>query len=72
MHKNVISANVSDDKEAVAKQVKLGISDDSHYAILSGINKGDEVITAPFKAINKTLKNGDRIKLKEKGEKNDD
>jgi HlyD family secretion protein len=63
---------VVEGKEATARQVKLGISDDSHYAILSGINEGDEVITAPFKAINKTLKNGDRVKLKEKGEKNDD
>jgi len=63
---------IVDGKEAVAKQVKLGISDDSHYAILSGLNEGDEVITAPFKAINKTLKNGDRIKLKEKDEKNAD
>ena len=58
--------------EAIARRVKLGISDDSHYAVLSGINEGDEVITAPFKAINKTLKNGDRVKLKEKDEENDD
>jgi HlyD family secretion protein len=63
---------IKDGKEALAKQVKLGISDDSHYAILSGLNEGDEVITAPFKAINKTLKNGDRIKLKEKEDKNAD
>ncbi len=63
---------VKEGKEAVAKQVKLGISDDTHYAILSGLNEGDEVITAPFKAINKTLKNSDRIKLKEKEDKNAD
>jgi HlyD family secretion protein len=63
---------VKEGKEAVAKQVKLGISDDSYYAVLSGLNEGDEVVTAPFKAINKTLKNGDRIKLKEKEDKNAD
>ncbi len=63
---------VVEGKEAVAKQVKLGISDDSHYAVLSGLNEGDEVITAPFKSINKTLKNGDKVKLKEKDEKNAD
>ncbi|KAA3615111.1 MAG: efflux RND transporter periplasmic adaptor subunit [Calditrichaeota bacterium] len=63
---------VAEENEAVAKQVKLGISDDSHYAILSGINEGEQVITGPFKAINKTLKNGDKIKIKEKGKKDAD
>jgi len=57
--------------EAVAKQVKLGISDDTHYAVLTGLNDDDQVVTGPFKAINKTLNTGDRIKLKE-GEKNAD
>lgn len=54
--------------EAIAKQVKLGISDDTHYAILSGIEEGEQVITSPYKAINKTLKNGDKVTVKEKDE----
>ena len=59
---------VKDGAEAIAKPVKLGISDDSHYAILAGLNEGDEVVTGPFKAISKTLNSGDRINIKE-GEK---
>lgn len=54
--------------EALAKPVKLGISDDSHYAVLSGLEEGDKVITGPFRAISKTLKSGDLVTIKE-GEK---
>jgi len=60
----VISGN-----EAMAKPVKLGISDDSHYAIMAGLEEGDEVITGPFRAISKTLNSGDLVNIKE-GEKN--
>ena len=62
---------VVDGSEVQAKQVKLGISDDTHYAVLTGLNDEDQVVTGPFKAINKTLNTGDKIKLKE-GEQNAD
>ncbi|MCB0282618.1 MAG: efflux RND transporter periplasmic adaptor subunit [Calditrichae bacterium] len=60
---------VVDGSNTVAKPVKLGISDDTHYAILEGLNEGDQVITGPFKAISKGLNSGDLVKLK-KEEKN--
>ena len=36
--------------------VKTGIQDKDHIEILEGIKENDEIVTAPFNAINKTLK----------------
>ena len=55
---------VVEDNKAIAKPVKLGISNDTHYSILSGINEEAEVITGPFKVLNKTLKNESLITIK--------
>ena len=49
---------------AQAKPVKLGISDDTHYAVLHGLHDGDRVITGPFQLLNKTLHNGDLVTVK--------
>ena len=50
----------------LAKPVKLGISDDTHYAVISGLEEGDMVITGPFKLLNKNLKNDESVSIKEK------
>ncbi|WP_456406103.1 efflux RND transporter periplasmic adaptor subunit [Caldithrix abyssi] len=55
--------------KAVIKPVKLGISDDTHYAVLSGLQEGDEVITGPFRVLTKTLKNGQAVRVKKEVEK---
>ena len=52
------------DNRAIAKPIELSISDDTHYAILSGIEEGDEVITGPFEGLNKTLNDGDLVEVK--------
>jgi len=39
-------------------QVTTGIQDDSYVQILSGLKEGDEVVSAPYPAISKTLKDG--------------
>lgn len=57
---------VVEDNIAMAKPVKLGISDDTHYAILSGLNEDDEIITGPFKILNKSLQNDDLVSVKSK------
>jgi len=62
-------AFVIEEDHAVARPVKLGISDDSHYAVKSGLDEEDMVITGPFKLLNKTLKNGDLVSIKEKKKK---
>lgn len=64
---------VVNDNHALAKPVKLGISDDSHYEIISGINEGDLVVTAPFRVLSRTLQTDDLVEVKEsKGEKHAD
>ena len=52
------------DGHALAKPVKLGISDDTHYAVKSGLQEGDMAITGPFKLLNKNLKNDDLVSIK--------
>ncbi len=59
---------VVENGKAVAKPVKLGISDDMFYAVLSGLNEGEEVITGPFKILSKSLNDGDLVQIKEKKE----
>ncbi|MCK4558883.1 MAG: efflux RND transporter periplasmic adaptor subunit [Calditrichia bacterium] len=55
-----------EDNKAVSKPVKLGISDDTHYVVISGVEEGDEVITGPFRVLSRTLKNGDLIEYEKK------
>ena len=55
-----------EDNKAVSKPVKLGISDDTHYVVISGVEEDDEVITGPFRVLSRTLKNGDLIEYEKK------
>ena len=41
--------------------VKTGLQDDKYIQVLSGLNLGDVVVSAPYSAITKTLKPGDKI-----------
>jgi HlyD family secretion protein len=43
--------------------VKSGIQDINYIEIISGINAGDEVVTDPYSAISKTLKDGMKVKV---------
>lgn len=43
--------------------VKTGIQDINYIEILSGLNPGDEVVTGPYNAISKTLKDGNAVKV---------
>jgi HlyD family secretion protein len=42
--------------------VRSGVQDINYIEILSGLKEGDEVITAPYSAISKTLKEGSKVK----------
>jgi HlyD family secretion protein len=44
-------------------KVKAGISDDSYYEIVDGLQEGDEVISGGYKAINRELEEGKKIKI---------
>jgi len=43
--------------------VKSGIQDINYIEIISGLNAGDEVVTGPYNAISKTLKDGTKVKV---------
>lgn len=43
--------------------VQSGIQDINYIEILSGLNEGDEVVTGPYNAISKTLKDGMSVKV---------
>ena len=60
------------DNKAVKKEVKLDISDDTHYAVASGLEEDEEVITGPFRVLSRTLKDGDLVELEKKEKENKD
>lgn len=48
--------------KAKIRIVKTGIQDDTNIEILSGLKKGDEVITGPYVTVSKELNSGDKVK----------
>ncbi|HLC83133.1 MAG TPA: efflux RND transporter periplasmic adaptor subunit [Bacteroidia bacterium] len=48
--------------------VKTGIQDNNYIEITSGIKEGDEIISAPYSAIAKELKDGDAVSKVDKSE----
>lgn len=57
-----------DNGVARLQKVKTGIQDNTYIQILEGLESGQEVITAPFRAITKMLKNGDKVTKVDKSE----
>lgn len=57
-------------KDGTVKKVvvRTGVQDINHIEILAGLKKDDEVVTAPYAAISKTLKDGARVKVVKKEE----
>lgn len=41
---------------AVGRPIKVGISSETHYEVLSGLNEGEKVVTGSYKAISRDLK----------------
>jgi HlyD family secretion protein len=55
-------------KKAKMTEVKTGIQDNTYIQIKSGLEEGQEVITGPYRAISKRLKNDDAVKVVDKKE----
>ncbi|MFL9830410.1 efflux RND transporter periplasmic adaptor subunit [Flavobacterium sp. ARAG 55.4] len=49
--------------------VKTGIQDDTNIEILSGVKKGDNVITGPYTIVSKELNSGDKVMVKSQNNK---
>jgi HlyD family secretion protein len=55
------------DKEIAKKQdVKTGIQDNTYIQILSGLKLGQEIITGPYSAVSKSLKDKDKVQKVDK------
>ena len=53
---------------AKLQKVKTGIQDNMYIEIKKGVKENQEVITAPYRLVSKTLKNGDKVKKVDKKE----
>ncbi len=54
------------DGKAVKRDVKTGVQDNTYIEILSGLKGDEEIITAPYSAVSKTIKDGDEVKKVDK------
>lgn len=52
---------IVEDGEAVRRQVRTGISDNSHIQILSGLEAGEEVVIGSYRTLSSLLKDGDKV-----------
>ncbi len=53
------------DMRAIFRPVRIGITGEKDFELLSGLEEGEEIVAGPFKAL-RTLKSGDRIRLPKK------
>ena len=53
-------------------EVVTGIQDDTYIQIKSGLEEGEEIVTAPYSAISRKLKEGDTIQRENKDKKDDE
>ena len=56
----------NDNGKVKAVNVKTGIQDDEYIEILSGLKGDEEIVSGPFSAISRQLKDGDAIKVVDK------
>lgn len=54
---------------AVLRPITTGIQDDTNIEVLTGLKKGEEVITGPYTTVTKELSPNDKIRVKGKGDK---
>jgi HlyD family secretion protein len=52
--------------------VTTGIQDDEYIQILSGVEVDEEIVTGPYSAVSKKLKDGKNVRIKEEKEKDKD
>ncbi len=55
--------------KAKIRIIKTGIQDDTNIEVITGLKKGDVVITGPYSTVSKDLNSGDKITLEKKEDK---
>ncbi|WP_438968913.1 efflux RND transporter periplasmic adaptor subunit [Nonlabens sp.] len=58
--------------KAKLRVVTTGIQDDKNIVVLTGLEKGDKVITGPYRTVTKTLKSGKLVSSKNDSKKNEE
>lgn len=56
------------DQTVTLKKVKSGIQDTNHIEIEKGLSIDDKVVTGPFRAVSRTLNDGDLVEVVERSE----
>ncbi|MBD0332861.1 MAG: efflux transporter periplasmic adaptor subunit, partial [Chitinophagaceae bacterium] len=54
---------VTKNSKVERRVVKTGIQDINYIEILSGLKVGEEVVSAPYTAISKTLRSGTKVRI---------
>ena len=54
---------IVEDEKAYRREVKTGISDNTHIQILSGVEAGDQVVTGSYRILSNELSDGDKVKI---------
>jgi HlyD family secretion protein len=62
---------VVENNAAKAVEVKRGISDNDYTEIVSGLGENKEVVSGSYKAINRELEDGSKVKIEEAKKKPD-
>jgi HlyD family secretion protein len=57
---------INNEMKVERRKVTTGIQDVNYFEIVSGLKEGEQVVTAPFDAVNKTLKSGTKVQVVEK------
>jgi HlyD family secretion protein len=55
--------------KAKIRIIKTGIQDDTNIEVITGLKKGDVVITGPYTTVSKDLNSGDKVTLEKKEDK---
>jgi HlyD family secretion protein len=55
---------VVDGETVIAKVVETGVQDDSYIQVKTGLNEGEKIVTGPYTAVSRNLKDGEKITIK--------
>jgi HlyD family secretion protein len=58
---------VVEEGKAVRREVKTGISDNTHIQILTGVGAGDEVVIGSYRTLSNVLEKGDKVVVNNSG-----